>query len=88
MDEMLATIKLFAGSFIPRGFLECNGQTLAITNNQALFSLLGTNYGGNGVQNFQLPDLRPLDEKGQKRPWNSNEPRSIICVEGIYPSRD
>ncbi len=88
MDEMLATIKLFAGSFVPRGFMECNGQTLLIMHNQALFSLLGTNYGGDGTHNFQLPDLRPLDEAGKKRSWNNDEPRFIICVEGIYPSRD
>jgi microcystin-dependent protein len=48
VDEMLATIKQFAGSFVPRGFMECNGQTLLIMNNQVLFSLLGTNYGGDG----------------------------------------
>ena len=88
MDEILAVIKLFAGSFVPVGYLECNGQTLLINSNQALFSLLGVNYGGDGVHNFQLPDLRPLDAQGQKRPWNQNEPRSIICVQGIYPQRD
>ncbi|ACF43161.1 phage tail protein [Pelodictyon phaeoclathratiforme] len=88
MDEMLAVIKLFAGNFVPRGFMECNGQTLLINNNAALFSLLGISYGGDGRQNFMLPDLRPLDEQGQKRPWNQGEPRSLICVEGIYPVRD
>lgn len=88
MDEMLAVIKLFAGNFAPQGFMDCSGQTLLISNNTALFSLLGTSYGGDGRQNFMLPDLRPLDEQGQKRQWNPNEPRSIICVQGIYPSRD
>ena len=88
MDEMLAVIKLFAGSYVPVGYLECNGQVLLIMNNQALFSLLGTNYGGDGVKTFQLPDLRPLDASGKKRPWNSDEPRSIMCVQGIYPLRD
>ena len=88
MDEILAVVKLFAGSFEPLGYLECNGQELLIMNNQALFSLLGTNYGGDGVHNFHLPDLRPVDGQGQKRPWNPDEPRSIICIQGIYPQRD
>jgi microcystin-dependent protein len=45
-------------NFAPRNFALCNGQTMAISQNAALFSLLGTNYGGNGVSTFQLPDLR------------------------------
>jgi microcystin-dependent protein len=49
---------LFAGNFEPRGYAFCNGQLLGISQNQALFALLGTNYGGNGINNFALPDLR------------------------------
>jgi microcystin-dependent protein len=45
-------------NFAPNGSAMCNGQTLAITQNTALFSLLGTTYGGNGVSTFQLPDLQ------------------------------
>ena len=48
----------FAGNFAPRGFALCEGQLLPINQNQALFSLLGTTYGGDGVSNFALPDLR------------------------------
>jgi len=88
MDEMLAVIKLFAGNFVPRGFMECSGQILQISQNTALFSLLGNYYGGDARQTFQLPDLRPVDAQGHKRPWDNGEPRSIICVQGIYPSRD
>jgi microcystin-dependent protein len=47
-----------AFGFAPRGWALCNGQTLPINQNQAIFSLLGTNYGGNGVSNFQLPNLQ------------------------------
>ena len=47
-----------AFQFAPKGFAQCNGQLMAIAQNQALFSLLGTQYGGNGVTNFALPDLR------------------------------
>lgn len=58
MDPMLATIQLFAGSFAPRGWAYCDGQLLAISQNSALFSLLGTTYGGDGRTTFGLPDLR------------------------------
>ena len=58
MEEMLAVIKFFAGNFAPRGFMFCQGQTLAISTNTALFSLLGTTYGGDGVTTFRLPDFR------------------------------
>lgn len=54
----MAQIVWFAGSFAPKGWAYCNGQLLAINTNQALFSLLGTTYGGNGVTTFALPDFR------------------------------
>lgn len=54
----LAEIQMFAGNFPPKGWAFCNGQLLAISTNTALFSLLGTTYGGNGTTNFALPDLR------------------------------
>ncbi|MCS3530844.1 phage tail protein [Chryseobacterium sp. JUb7] len=57
MEEILATIKLFAGNFPPRGFMYCNGQILSIAQNTALFSILGTTYGGNGQTTFALPNL-------------------------------
>lgn len=58
MDEFLAMIKIFAGNFAPRGYAFCQGQILSISQNTALFSLLGTTYGGNGQTTFALPDLR------------------------------
>jgi microcystin-dependent protein len=58
MDEIMGTIKLFAGNFAPRGFYTCEGQLLSISQNTALFSILGTTYGGDGRSTFQLPDLR------------------------------
>jgi microcystin-dependent protein len=54
----VAELMLFAGNFAPRGWAFCDGQLLAISQNTALFSLLGTNYGGNGTTTFALPDLR------------------------------
>ena len=57
-DPYLGEIKLFAGNFAPRGFAFCDGQLLAISQNDALFSLLGTIYGGDGRTTFALPDMR------------------------------
>src|SRR5215212_3781762 len=54
----LSEIRIFSFNFPPQGWAFCNGQLLPIGNNQALFSLLGTVYGGDGVNNFALPDLR------------------------------
>lgn len=58
MDEYLGMIKLFAGTFAPQGWAYCDGSLLSIQNNAALYSLLGTQFGGNGTTNFALPDLR------------------------------
>jgi len=57
-QPILGCIFLFAGNFAPRGYLLCQGQLLAISANAALFSILGTTYGGNGTTTFALPDLR------------------------------
>jgi microcystin-dependent protein len=58
MEGTLAEIRLFAGTFAPRGWAFCQGQVFSIAQNTALFSLLGTTYGGNGQTTFALPDLR------------------------------
>ena len=57
-EGMIGEIRLFAGNFAPRGWAFCDGQLLAINSNQALFSILGTTYGGDGRTTFSLPDLR------------------------------
>lgn len=58
MDPFIGQIILFAGNFAPRGWALCNGQLLPIAQNTALFSILGTTYGGDGQTTFALPDLR------------------------------
>ena len=58
MDPILGTIILFAGNFAPKGWYTCEGQTLQISQYTALFSILGTYYGGDGVTTFKLPDFR------------------------------
>jgi microcystin-dependent protein len=78
VDALLGSILLFAGSsWIPKGWALCDGQTLPIEDNQALFSVIGTTYGGDGVTNFALPNIAALSEDG---------PRYIICLVGIFPS--
>jgi microcystin-dependent protein len=57
-EPFLAEIVMFAGNFAPRGWAFCQGQILSIAQNTALFSLLGTTYGGNGTTTYALPDLR------------------------------
>ena len=57
-EPFLAEIRIASFNFAPKGWAMCNGQLLPINQNQALFSLLGTTYGGNGQTNFALPDLR------------------------------
>lgn len=58
MEDFIGTIVLFAGNFAPQGWADCNGQLLPISQNAALFSILGTTYGGDGRSTFALPDLR------------------------------
>lgn len=57
MDGTMSEIRMFAGNFAPKAWAFCQGQTLAINTNQALFALLGTMYGGNGVTTFMLPNF-------------------------------
>jgi microcystin-dependent protein len=57
-DPFVAEIRIFPFNFAPRGWAWCDGQLLPLSQNTALFSLLGTTYGGNGKSNFALPDLQ------------------------------
>jgi microcystin-dependent protein len=79
VNVLLGSVVLFGGNYAPAGWALCDGQTLDISGNQALFSVVGTWYGGDGVTNFALPNLAPVSENG---PWY------IISMDGVYPSRD
>ncbi len=57
-DPFIAEMRIMPFGYAPRGWARCDGTTMAISQNQALFSILGTTFGGNGVQTFNLPDLR------------------------------
>jgi microcystin-dependent protein len=80
MDPLMGTIILFAGNFAPKGWAYCDGSLKSISHNEALFSIFGTIYGGDGTSNFALPDLR------SKVPVPGAN--YIIAVEGVYPSRE
>ncbi|OYY71823.1 phage tail protein [Sphingomonas sp. 28-63-12] len=57
-EQFLGEVRMFGGNFAPTGWALCNGQLMSISQNSALFSLIGTTYGGDGVQTFGLPDMR------------------------------
>ena len=82
MEAYLGEISLFPYNFAPRGWAACNGAILPISQNQALFSLLGTTFGGDGRTNFALPDLR------SKSPFPAGVIGYCIAVQGVFPSRD
>src|SRR5437870_6232436 len=64
-DPFVAEIRIFAGNFAPKGWALCDGQLLPISQNTALFSLLGTFYGGDGKSTFALPNLEGSSPMGQ-----------------------
>lgn len=67
MEPFLGEIRLFSFDWAPKGWLPCNGTLLAISTNSALFSLLGTQFGGDGRNTFALPDLRGRSPLGAQR---------------------
>jgi microcystin-dependent protein len=79
MEPFVGQIQLFPYDFVPRGWSSCEGQLLPINQNQVIFSLVGTTFGGDGKTNFSLPNL-----KGKEPEPNL---RYCIAIEGIYPQR-
>jgi microcystin-dependent protein len=75
-------IRTYAFDFCPRGEASLNGQLLSISQNTALFSLLGTRYGGNGQTTFALPTAKPI------RTATGAPLLQCIALQGIYPPRD
>jgi microcystin-dependent protein len=64
-DFFMGEIQMFGFGYAPKGWMQCNGQLLSINQNTALFALLGTHFGGDGVRTFALPDLRSQLPMGQ-----------------------
>jgi microcystin-dependent protein len=95
MDEKyLGEIIYVAYNFAPRNTIWADGRTLPVQQYTALFSLLGTMFGGNGQTNFALPDLRKFKspgveyQVGDKLPDGTQYCKAVIAYNGIYPSRD
>ncbi len=81
MDEpILGQIQLFAFFFAPYGWMSCEGQTLNIQQNAALYSLIGTVYGGDGRTTFMLPNLNGASPLPNMKYY--------IAIQGLYPQRD
>ncbi len=78
MDPILGEIRMFGGNFAPKGWALCHGQDLSIQQHSALFSVIGTMFGGDGRTQFALPDLRGKVAEGVT---------FIIALEGVYPQR-
>lgn len=81
LDPFLAEVMIFAGNFCPRGYLKMDGRLLPISSATALFSLIGTSYGGDGVSTFALPTAMPI--------YAANGQAYMQCIasEGVFPSR-
>ena len=80
-DPFVAQVMSFAGNFCPRGWAAMNGQLLPISQNTALFSLLGTNYGGNGQTTFALPTAKPVFTV------TGAVLTQCIALQGVFPPR-
>lgn len=85
----LSEIKIFSFNFPPKGWALANGQTLPINQNQALFSLMGTTYGGDGVTNFKLPNLQgsvPIDQGSSYIIGQSGGSAAVTLLTSELPS--
>ncbi len=80
-DPITGTVFLWVSDKLPDGCAFCDGALLRIQEYSALYSLIGTKYGGNGSTNFKVPNLAEAEK-------SLNGARYVICLEGIYPMRD
>lgn len=78
-DTYLGDVRAMSFGFAPQGWAQCQGQLLPIMQNQALYSLLGTQFGGDGRDNFALPALPPVPAQ------NGGTLTYCICIRGYFP---
>lgn len=79
MDEYIGSIELFPYGWAPQGWALCNGATVVINTNQALYALIGLTYGGDGVTNFKLPNLLGFEPVPNMQ--------YCIAIQGLFPPR-
>lgn len=81
MEGTIGEVRLFAGNFPPKYWAFCRGQIVSVSQNVALYSVLGNMYGGDGRTTFALPNLAgPIEDSGDFCQY-------IICLQGYYPQR-
>lgn len=81
MEEYIGVIKLFAGTYCPQNYMYCDGQTLQISQYNALYAILGIQYGGDGRVTFNLPTLNKVSF------YQGTDLKYMICTQGIFPAR-
>lgn len=84
-EGTIGEIRLFAGDYEPPNWKFCNGQLLRVMNNVALFTIIGSKYGGDGTTTFALPKIAPILGAESKETYD--DLNYVICVAGLYPSR-
>ncbi len=88
-NSFIGEIRVFAGNFAPVGWAFCNGQLLPISENEALFNLIGTTYGGDGQSTFALPDMRgrlPIHQGGGYQLAQSGGAETVTLTSQQYPA--
>ena len=88
-DPYIGEIRMFGGNFAPNGWAFCNGQSIPISENDALFTLIGTTYGGDGQETFNLPNLQgrvPLHQGGGFQPGQSAGVTSVTLTTQQIPT--
>ena len=88
-DPYIGEVRMFGGNFAPLGWAFCNGQLLSISDNEALFNLIGKTYGGDGVSTFALPDLRgriPIHQGPSSTIGMSGGSETVTLTQSQMPS--
>lgn len=85
MEGSIGEVRLFAGTYIPKNWERCKGQEVEIDKYKQLFKIIGTKYGGDGVNTFQIPQIDPA--VGADTPTPYDDLHYIICIEGEVAPR-
>ena len=92
VEPLIGEIKLFSGSYAPRGWMYCEGQKLNIQEHQHLYVIIGTRYGGKGSDigktTFCLPNMKKRETWLRRLINQKNAPRYIIAIKGVFPKRN
>lgn len=87
MDPIIGQVIETAFTWEMQDWAICDGRLLQVKQFQALYSLLGNRYGGDGINTFAIPDLRPRDANNAPMQWDAHKPIKQISLLGVYPMR-